>query len=90
MQTSLCHTQICVTAPGCLLVICSQVAACKSACGHVASCPWVQSFEEKHRATGELADMEEVKGWCHTMIHYLQVTVAEVDRAPIAKYSDTE
>lgn len=51
---------------------------------------WVQGFEDKHRATGQLADMEEVKGWCNDMISYLQVTMSEVDRAPIVKYSDTE
>jgi hypothetical protein len=50
----------------------------------------LQSFEEKHKETGQLADMEEVKAWCNNMIQYLQVTIAEVDKAPIAKYSDTE
>ncbi len=53
-------------------------------------CLALQSFEEKHKETGQLADMEEVKAWCNTMIQYLQVTIAEVDKAPIAKYSDTE
>ncbi|DBA98850.1 hypothetical protein WJX77_009641 [Trebouxia sp. C0004] len=49
-----------------------------------------QSFEEKHKETGQLADMDEVKAWCNNMIQYLQVTIAEVDKTPIAKYSDTE
>jgi len=52
--------------------------------------PALQSFEEKHKQTGQLADMDEVKAWCNNMIQYLQVTIAEVDKAPIAKYSDTE
>ncbi len=55
-----------------------------------AACMSLQSFEDKHKSTGQLADMEEVKGWCKTMIQYLQVTIAEVDKAPIVKYSDTE
>ena len=50
----------------------------------------MQTFEEKHQQTGQLANMDEVKAWCNSMINYLQVTVDEVSRPPIAKYSDTE
>jgi len=81
-------------------VIPSSLSGCLSSCHpptHPPTHPPIhytltalQTFEEKHKETGQLADMEEVKAWCNNMIQYLQVTIAEVDKAPIAKYSDTE
>ena len=50
----------------------------------------MQKFEEKYKASGQLADTSEVKAWCNSMIHYLQTTVEEMERPPISKYSDTE